>query len=591
MNFFPGLRHIRMSSDIPAFSKLLLLCFLLIISFPVLSQDIVYWRSESTTGDWDWGSSCDASGSDGHWHYTTSGGGERKRPDCYSTANIIHFDNTAYLTMNLNSTDDFRVNQIQFDAGTGPRIINTTAGRTLRFWQNSGNAKIENRAPGTTQTFNVTINVDNASTWMEFNPVSGYMTINGPVINNSGNTIHVFGNQNVTFSDDISSTTGTPGFTVNGNARAVFSGTSKTYSGATTIKNGATLQISSDQSLGDIVLESGGTLIIDAGITLTITGSWTGGGSIENNGKIILAGPSAFPGSSSTITAMNDLTINKAAGVSLDKSLSIGGTLTLSSGRLDIGANILTMSAASPAISGSFSSSCMIVADGGGEVRKAGTSQAQASYTFPVGDNSSTAEYSPISLTFSGGTYSGYSGVKVTNTKHPQNKSITNYLNRFWTVSQSGFTGTVSVSATYVTADIVGTEAGITSAEYTGSDPWIKYAVLGSNTLTASNVAAFTSADFSGVTNPTVSVSPGPVIEVCQNSPSPTLTATAAGAPTLTYLWSPGGATTSAISPSTATVGSTVYSVTITDGNGLTATTSVTVTVNALPSTSLIYHQ
>ena len=132
---------------------------------------------------------------------------------------------------------------------------------------------------------------------------------------------------------------------------------------------------------------------------------------------------------------------------------------------------------------------------------------------------------------------------------------------------------------------------GYPSAEYTGSDPWIKYAVLGSNTLSASNVAAFTSADFSGVTNPTVSVSPGPVIEVCQNSPSPTLTATAAGAPTLTYLWSPGGATTSAISPSTATVGSTVYSVTITDGNGLTATTSVTVTVNALPSTSLIYHQ
>jgi hypothetical protein len=43
----------------------------------------------------------------------------------------------------------------------------------------------------------------------------------------------------------------------------------------------------------------------------------------------------------------------------------------------------------------------MIVASGGGEVRKAATNASLAFYTFPVGDNIGIAEYSPVTLLFS----------------------------------------------------------------------------------------------------------------------------------------------------------------------------------------------
>ena len=82
--------------------------------------------------------------------------------------------------MNLNSLSDFAVNQILFETGTGNRIINTDALRSLWFKQNNGNAKIENHVTFTTQTFNVDINIDNGTS-MEFNPVNGYLLFKNPV--------------------------------------------------------------------------------------------------------------------------------------------------------------------------------------------------------------------------------------------------------------------------------------------------------------------------------------------------------------------------------------------------------------------------
>jgi hypothetical protein len=56
----------------------------------------------------------------------------------------------------------------------------------------------------------------------------------------------------------------------------------------------------------------------------------------------------------------------------------------------------------------------MIIASGTGELRK--TFTAAGSFTYPIGDNVGTAEYSPATLTFSG-TPSGYAGVTSTKCK------------------------------------------------------------------------------------------------------------------------------------------------------------------------------
>jgi hypothetical protein len=109
------------------------------------------------------------------------------------------------------------------------------------------------------------------------------------------------------------------------------------------------LRISRNQTLNNVTVTSG-TLRVDSGVTLTINGTFTGGGTIENNGTIVIVGPSTFPGSSSTVSAMNNLTINRAGGVTLDNSITISGALTLTSGTLTVGANILTLSGAYPAL-------------------------------------------------------------------------------------------------------------------------------------------------------------------------------------------------------------------------------------------------
>jgi hypothetical protein len=191
-------------------------------------------------------------------------------------------------------------------------------------------------------------------------------------------------------------------------------GDANTYTGATTVSggtlqfnrtggttipitnnvtiSGGTLKISTNQTLNNVTLTSG-TLIIDNGVTLTINGSFTGGGTIQNDGTIVLVGPSSFPGATTTISAMNNLAIDRASNVTLDQSITITGNLTLTNGKLITGAcnsttsNIALTMADNATITGS--SSVRFV---DGILKKTGND----AFTFPIG---SGAKYAPVSLT------------------------------------------------------------------------------------------------------------------------------------------------------------------------------------------------
>ena len=144
---------------------------------------------------------------------------------------------------------------------------------------------------------------------------------------------------------------------------------SNTFTGLTTVNNGSLilahagggtypsansvivngtgiLRISTDQTLKNITLSTGGTLQVDAGVTLTITGIYNATScNIINNGTIKMQGTAlqTFPGSAAIVSAMNNLTINNAFGVSLNNSLNIAGTLNLNSGTFTVGAFTLTL--------------------------------------------------------------------------------------------------------------------------------------------------------------------------------------------------------------------------------------------------------
>jgi fibronectin-binding autotransporter adhesin len=156
--------------------------------------------------------------------------------------------------------------------------------------------------------------------------------------------------------------------------------------------SGGTLKISTNQTLNDVTLTSG-TLMVDEGVTLTINGSFTGGGTIENNGTIVLVGPSSFPGSGTTISAMDTLTIDRGGNVTLDQSITITGNLTLTNGKLITGAcnaatsNIALTLADNATITGASASRFV-----DGILKKTGDD----AFTFPIG---SGAKYAPVSIT------------------------------------------------------------------------------------------------------------------------------------------------------------------------------------------------
>ena len=206
---------------------------------------------------------------------------------------------------------------------------------------------------------------------------------------------------------------------------------------------------------GDITVSSGATLNFEPAESGTINLNGSSAQSISGSGTL-------------TFGANLNLEINNSNGVTLNKDVTIDGTLTLTSGLLSLGDYNLILDESST-IGGTPSSSNMVVATGSGQLRKIFT--AIGSFTFPVGDNTGTEEYSPVTLNFTSGSFSSaYAGVNLMNEKNSNNSSTNDYLDRYWTVTQSGISSfSCDVALYYVDTDIHGTEANIYCGSYNGS--------------------------------------------------------------------------------------------------------------------------
>jgi autotransporter-associated beta strand protein len=389
--------------------------------------------------------------------------------------------------------------------------------------------------------------------------------------------------------------TGSPTLNVSGNWT-----NNGTYTKGTETVNfngNTTISGSSVNSFHNVTVS--GTLIPASASNINVSGTWSDNGTFtHNSGTLTMNGTLQQTIGGSATTLFNNLTISNSAGAVLASDKNVNNTLLLSGGNFNVGTKVLTMGVAAPAVSGTFSAARMIIADGGGEVRKAATSNATASYTFPIGDSTAPAEYTPVTLAVTGLAYSAaYIGASVNDAKHANNSSSTNYLTRYWTVAQSGISScSVNVSTTYIPAtDISGTAGNIKAAQLNGafnqnSNPWVKGGVLSASPLTYSG-ASITSGQpsvFTGITSADPTVSITGAATVCQNAIG-TLTAVPVGDSVLSYLWTgliTGSTTAATAAATTATVGGpNAYTVTVKDGNGITSAVSGTfnVTVTALP--------
>lgn len=285
----------------------------------------------------------------------------------------------------------------------------------------------------------------------------------------------------------------------------------------------------------------------------------------------------------------NNLTINKINGnVNLTVDANVSGTLTLTTGLLDIDNFNLTLGSA--AVAGSFSTTTMIVADGNGVVRRPYTGT--GNYFFPIGEMVSNTSYSPIAINITSGTFNNaYVSVNVVDATHPNNQSTGSYLTRYWNVTQTGITNAVAtVTGTFIPGDAVGGASTLAAAQLNGTfnqvtNPWIKFGVLGATTLTAAG-ATLTPGQtsvFSGIALQDVAVAIVGEGIFCQGEEVLLTTQITGGTAPYSYEWSDGLGTASTAVPPTALVGTTTYTVTVRDANGIAATDTADITVSATP--------
>lgn len=260
------------------------------------------------------------------------------------------------------------------------------------------------------------------------------------------------------------------------------------------------------------IITSGTTLKIVAGTTMVSSESLTikSGGTLDNAGTVILKknltneNPSANSLGSGTVSCtgtvsqsingsniLQNLTVNNAAGVVNGGDNRVNGVFTLTSGLVTLGSNNLTLGTSS-SFAGTPSASAMIVATGAGELRK--LYSGIGSFLFPVGDNNGTAEYSPVTLNFTSGTFpvNSYAAVNLTNAAYPGGPGGS-YLNRYWNINQSGI-GSFSCNATfkYVPADVTGTESSIYAVRISPSAVnYFSIANTATDQLTANNLTLF----------------------------------------------------------------------------------------------------
>jgi hypothetical protein len=262
---------------------------------------------------------------------------------------------------------------------------------------------------------------------------------------------------------------------------------------------------------GQMIISTGTTLKVLPGTLVTSNENLTlnNGGTLNVQGTLILkkdlqnqnaasnstgTGTIEFSGAAAqNVSGQNNiqnLTLNNTTGLTIGGATTVSGTLALSGGRITLGANHLKLGPAA-LVTGSLSAANMVVATGAGELRKefSGT----GSFTFPVGDATSTAEYSPVTIAYNSGTFGAgnYTGVNLVDAQYPG--TATSYLTRYWNVTQSGITNFASnATFQYVTADVVGTEDNIFFTKVLPL-PFITYngANTGANQIDAHGLNAF----------------------------------------------------------------------------------------------------
>lgn len=295
--------------------------------------------------------------------------------------------------------------------------------------------------------------------------------------------------------------------------------------GTVSPRNGTTVDFQTFELSGTTTFTTqAGTTLMSA--NTNATGAFTASGlngSVKSSGiRTYTAGTNfTFNGSGNQntgdgvgVNSVATLTINTSSGATVTLTdpfgaptgVQVTNTVNLVSGNLILAGDLQLNNAAT--FTGSpWGTTNMVVTNGTGRLAGNGRlikifpngPQSNLSFTYPLGEINGTTEYSPViinDLDYTAAT-SPYIAYKVVNTKHPNDPSLNNYLNRYW-ISVSSFTSgsgiTMQADFKYTTADVVGTETLIKMNRYDQSGAnlgtWTEDAgsSAGSNTLVSATL-------------------------------------------------------------------------------------------------------
>ncbi len=186
------------------------------------------------------------------------------------------------------------------------------------------------------------------------------------------------------------------------------------------------------------------------------------------DGNIIFKGPLPQAIGGEQPINLAKLSVQDGAILSLMNNVTVDQEMNLTNGLVFLNNNNLSL-ANGAVITGTFSEVAMVVAEGNGKLEM--SIGGNGNYLFPVGDTSGVDEYTPAEFTFTSGSYdNAILAVHLKNSKHPNNSSATNYLNRYWDVSQTGLSGfSCNIVLNYTNEDIVGNESQMIGGAWNGS--------------------------------------------------------------------------------------------------------------------------
>jgi hypothetical protein len=431
-----------------------------------------------------------------------------------------------------------------FTSGTGVATF-TGSGRTITgtlsipnvtvngTYANAGALTVSTALAGSgtfTQNANSTLNIGGASTLSTLaasantpNTVAytgGAQTVKATTYNNltvsGGNTKTLASatTVNSTLTIAASTTLADGGFTLSANGNVSNSGT-HSGAGQISLNGGSALHsLSGAGAYQNLTLSdangasiASGTSTVNGTLTLT-SGVLSGGGgalTLGNSAAISVAAGSlssltptfgtslnlTYNGAGATVTGtelpagvtvLNNLTINDAAGITLNANATLKGALTLTSGLLNTAGNQVNL-ASGASVSGASSSSYV-----NGAVQKTFATGTQ-SLTFPIGVGSIYAPLTLSSLSVTaGGALTATTTLGNYSPLGPSGINSAADVSQYWTVTQSGGTfGIYGATFSYPAGEAGGAAASYVVRLYNGS-AWSPTTLSGTPTTTATTI-------------------------------------------------------------------------------------------------------